>query len=217
MTQLAAISQDPWFSHVPSLEHADHVALDLDPMPGVAFEQVLDVARWVGEELQALGVTGVPKTSGADGLHVYVPLPPGTPYEAGRLFCQIVATVVAQKHPREASVERTVSARGRRVYVDYLQNILGKTLATAYSARASDYAGVSTPLTWKEVHRGVRREDFTISTVAERLARVGDLWAGLRSAKGADLSRVAGYLQRSGATPSRKASRAAAGRVRRRT
>ena len=141
MTQLAAISQDPWFSRVNSLEAADHVALDLDPSEGVPFARVLDVARWIHDELEHLGTVGFPKTSGADGLHIYIPLPPGIPYEAGLLFCQIVATVVAQKHPQVATVERHVKARGPRVYVDYLQNILGKTLATAYSARASDYAG----------------------------------------------------------------------------
>ena len=88
-----------------------------------------------------------------------------------------------------------VNARGRRVYIDCLQNILGKTLATAYSARASDYAGVSTPLTWKEVHDGVRREDFTISSVPARLDEVGDLWSGLLESPGIDLSRVARYQQ----------------------
>jgi bifunctional non-homologous end joining protein LigD len=138
----------------------------------------------------------VPKTSGADGLHVYIPLPPGTPYDAGLLVCQIIATVVANKHGKQATVERAVSARGKRVYVDCLQNILGKTLATAYSARASDYAGVSTPLTWKEIDDGVRREDFTIRSMPARVKKVGDLWAALRNAKPADLSRVARYAKR---------------------
>jgi bifunctional non-homologous end joining protein LigD len=87
-------------------------------------------------------------------------------------------------------VERSVRARGQRVYVDYLQNIEGKTLASAYSARASEYAGVSTPLTWKEVNAGVRREDFTIVTMAERLRKMGDLWEGMRTAPGADLRAV---------------------------
>jgi len=87
-------------------------------------------------------------------------------------------------------------APGRRVYVDYLQNILGKTLATAYSARASAYAGVSTPLTWAEVDHGVRREDFTIRTAPARFKQVGDLWAALRRSKGIDLSRVARYAER---------------------
>jgi bifunctional non-homologous end joining protein LigD len=193
MAQLAAISQDPWFSRVQSPDEADYAAIDLDPMPDVPFSQVLDVARWVRDELKSLGAVGFPKTSGAEGLHIYVPLPAGTPYEAGMLFCQIVATVVAQKHPKQATVERLVKNRGKHVYVDYLQNIPGKTLATAYSARASDYAGVSTPLTWREVDDGVDREAFTIRTISERLKRVGDLWAGLRKSKGVDLSRATRY------------------------
>ena len=126
-------------------------------------------------------------------MHIYIPLPPRTPYEAGLLFCQIVATVVTHKHPKVATIERSVSARGRRVYIDCLQNILGKTLATAYSARASDYAGVSTPLTWEEIDDGVRREDFTIATIPQRLSEIGDLWAGLRQSKGIDLSSVSKY------------------------
>lgn len=198
MTQIAAISQDPWFSRVQTPEFADHAALDLDPGDGVPFSAVLDVARWIRDELDTLGATGVPKTSGADGLHIYVGLPPQTPYEAGLIFCQIVATVVAHKHAKTATVERAVRARGRRVYVDYLQNILGKTLATAYSARASAYAGVSTPLTWVEVDDGVRREDFTIRTAPARFKEVGDLWEALRRSKGIDLSRVARYAERTG-------------------
>jgi bifunctional non-homologous end joining protein LigD len=196
MTQLAAISQDPWFSRVASPDVADYVALDLDPMPDVPFAQVLDVAKWIRDELATLGAVGVPKTSGADGAHVYIPLPPGTPYATGLLFCQIVATVVAQKHPKHATTERSVKARGRTVYVDYLQNIGGKTLATAYSARASAYAGVSTPLSWKEVDAGVKREAFTIETVPARLRGVGDLWAALRNSKGVDLSRATRYGKR---------------------
>jgi bifunctional non-homologous end joining protein LigD len=193
--QLAAISEDPWFSRVRTPAFADYVALDLDPSEGVGFPQVLDVARWVHDELQALGGTGVAKTSGSRGLHVYLPLPPKTPYEAGLLLCQIIATVVANKHPKHATIERSVAARGRRVYVDYLQNIMGKTLASAYSARASEYAGVSTPLTWEEIERGVRREDFTVTTTPARFKEVGDLWATLRQSKGIDLSRVLRYAK----------------------
>jgi bifunctional non-homologous end joining protein LigD len=195
-TQLAAISQDPWFSRVQSLPDADFVALDLDPSTGASFERVLDVARWIHDELQMLGAPGFAKTSGADGLHIYIPLPRGTSYEAGLLFAQIVATVVSQKHSKDATIERAVRARGNRVYIDCLQNILGKTLASAYSARASDFAGVSTPLSWKEVAQGVRREDFTIQTVPARLGKVGDLWAGLAASKGADLTRVARYAEK---------------------
>jgi bifunctional non-homologous end joining protein LigD len=191
MTQIAAISQDPWFSRVQSPLHADYVALDLDPGDDTPFSRVLDVARLVHDELASLKVPSVPKTSGSSGLHVYIPLAPGTTYESGMLFCQIVATVIAAKHPKLATVERTVRARRKgTVYVDFLQNILGKTLATAYSARASDYAGVSTPLSWKEVFDGIDPRDFTIVTAPARFAEVGDLWAPLRTSKPADLAAV---------------------------
>ena len=190
MTQIAAISQDPWFSRVPTPDDADHVAFDLDPMPGVGFAQVRDVARWIHEELERLAIAAVPKTSGADGLHVYVPLPPRTTYDTGRIFCEIVAALVAQKHPRQATVERAVHVRGRRVYIDCLQNLRGKSLATAYSARASEYGGVSAPLTWQEIDAGVDRADFTLSTMPTRLRAVGDLWRSLRESPGADVTTV---------------------------
>lgn len=191
LTQLAAISQDPWFSRAQSPDVADHCAIDLDPMPGVKFALVLDVARWVRDELAKLKVIGFPKTSGASGLHIFIPLRAGTPYEAGQIFCQIVATVVAEKHPKIATVTRSVRARGQKVYVDYLQNIEGKSLACAYSARASEFGGASAPLTWKEIDAGVDPRDFTIRTLPDRIARVGDLWAPLLTSKGVDLRQLA--------------------------
>jgi bifunctional non-homologous end joining protein LigD len=191
MAQLAAISQDPWFSRVQSPHEPDYVALDLDPSDAATFATVLDVARWVRDELKRLKIPGFPKTSGASGLHVYIPLPPHTSYESGMLFCQIVATLVATRHPKQATVERTVSRRPKgTVYVDYLQNIEGKTLATAYSARANAFAGVSTPLTWKEIDGRVDPRDFTIRTALDRFRSVGDLWAGLRTSPPADLEAV---------------------------
>ena len=134
---------------------------------------------------------GFPKTSGASGIHIFIPLRPGTPYEAGQIFCQIVATVVAEKHPKVATITRSVHARGQKIYVDYLQNIEGKSLACAYSARASEFAGASTPLTWKEIDEGVDPRDFTIRTLPDRLATVGDLWAPLLASKGVDLRQLA--------------------------
>ncbi len=197
MAQLASISMDPWFSTLDDLDSADQVAIDLDPQPGATFSDILDVARWVQDELDRVKVTGFPKTSGSEGLHIFIPLPPGTPYDAGMLFCQIIATMVATKHPKVATVERTVKRRkDKTIYVDYLQNIQGKTLACAYSARASAFAGVSTPLTWKEVHDAPAPQDFTIDTIARRLDAVGDLWAKLRAHKGADLLAAIGKLQK---------------------
>jgi bifunctional non-homologous end joining protein LigD len=191
MAQIAAISQDPWFSRVQSPFDADYVAIDLDPVEGTPFSRVLDVARWVRDELASLRVPAVPKTSGSRGLHIYIPLPPHTSYESGLLFCQIIATVIAARHPKTATVERTVRKRRKgTVYVDYLQNILGKTLATAYSARASEFAGVSTPLTWKELDEEINPQDFTITTAPARFRQVGDLWSRLRTSKPANLEAI---------------------------
>ena len=104
------------------------------------------------------------------------------------LFCQIVATIVASKHPKVATIERMVKRRKNgTIYVDYLQNIPGKTLACAYSARASAFAGVSTPLTWNEIDERLAPQDFTIKTIEARVKQAGDLWAELRKHKGADL------------------------------
>ena len=193
MTQLAAISQDPWFSRVESPLDADYTAIDLDPGEGATFAQVRDVARWVRDELAALKVPGFPKTSGSRGLHIFIPLPAGTSYESGQLFCQIIATVVASRHPKIATVERTVKKRPRgTIYVDFLQNILGKTLACAYSARASDFAGVSTPLEWDEIDGSLDPRDFTITSAPARFRQVGDLWEALRKSKPAKLDAVFG-------------------------
>ncbi|HVZ87948.1 MAG TPA: DNA ligase D [Polyangia bacterium] len=197
MAQLAVISQDPWFSRVGSPEEMDFAAIDLDPMAEAPFARVRDVARWVHDELEALGVPGWLKTSGSRGLHIFLPLAPGTSYESGMLFCQIVASMVVHKHPEAATVERTVGKRDpKTVYIDCLQNIFGKTLACAYSARASSYAGASTPLRWDELNDRLDPGDFTIRSLPARLSEVGDLWAGLRRARGIDLAAALDRAQR---------------------
>ena len=186
--QLGAISQDPWFSRVQMAQMIDHIAIDLDPPDGLPYRRVLDVARWVRDALVSVKATGFAKTSGAGGLHVYVRMPPRTTFESGLLFAQLVATMVAERHPKEATIERSVKARGRRIYVDYMQNAVGKTLASAYSARASEFAGVSTPLTWDEVDEGVSPRDFTVANFDQRITSAGDPWAALRRSKGTKLS-----------------------------
>jgi bifunctional non-homologous end joining protein LigD len=108
----------------------------------------------------------------------------------------VVATIVSTAHPKVATVERMVKKRPRgTVYVDYLQNILGKTLATAYSARASDYAGVSTPLSWKEVAAGIDPHDFTVRTAPARFRAAGDLWKPIRTGPTVDLRKVLRLIQ----------------------
>ena len=198
MAQLAVISQDPWFSHLPEIEEIDQVALDLDPMPGATFERVFDVACWLHDALERLDIPSFPKTSGSEGIHIFIPLLPGTPYEAGTIFCKVIATVVAARHPDTATVERRVKKRREgTIYIDYLQNLYGKTLAAAYSTRASAFAGVSTPLTWTEVHEGVKSglspQDFTMRSIFSRLEQVGDLWSQLHASKPARLEAVFDY------------------------
>jgi bifunctional non-homologous end joining protein LigD len=188
MAQLAVISQDPWFSRAQSPRQMDFAAIDLDPMDEAPFSRVRDVARWVHDELEALDLPSFLKTSGSSGLHIYLPLRPGTPFEAGMLFCQIIASIVAGQHPEAATVERAVKKRDpKTIYVDTLQNVEGKTLACAYSARASDYAGASTPLHWRELDDRLDPRAFTIATLPARLAEVGDLWAPLAQSPGIDL------------------------------
>jgi bifunctional non-homologous end joining protein LigD len=176
--QLGAISVDPWHSRVQSLDHADYTIIDLDPGPRAPFGRVVEVARWAREVMDDLGLHGALKTSGSSGLHIYIPLPADTPNEAATLVAQIVATRVAEQHPKVATIERFVKSRGAaQVYVDYLQNIIGKTVAGAYSARANPNAMVSTPLDWDELTDDLDPREFTIETAPQRFAKVGDIWA----------------------------------------
>jgi bifunctional non-homologous end joining protein LigD len=191
MAQLGSISLDPWFSRVADPLHQDFAAIDLDPGEGTPFARVLDVARWVKDELDRLHIPAVAKTSGASGMHIYIRLPKKTTYATGQLLCHLVATLVSSAHPKVATIERMVKNRPTgTVYVDYLQNILGKSLAAAYSARASDYAGVSTPLTWAEVAEGVHPRDFTIRTAPARFREVGDLWKPIRTGPAVNLKAI---------------------------
>ncbi|HWZ57649.1 MAG TPA: hypothetical protein VNW46_01640, partial [Gemmatimonadaceae bacterium] len=176
--QLGAISVDPWHSRVQSLDTPDYTIIDLDPGDDAPFTSVIAVARYVHETLDALGLHGIAKTSGASGIHIYLPLPPHTPADAATLIAQLVATRVAAAHPKEATVVRAVKARARTaVYVDYLQNIVGKTVAGPYCVRAVPGAHVSTPLDWSELTDDLTPAAFTIETVPPRLAKRGDLWA----------------------------------------
>jgi bifunctional non-homologous end joining protein LigD len=200
MTQLAVISQDPWFSRIGATLVVDYVALDLDPMPGVPFDQVARVALECRDVLQELHIPHGLKTSGASGLHLYIPMPLNITYDTGRLFCEMVATLVAHRIPKLATVTRFVDHRGRTVYIDYLQNLHGKTLASVYSARASDFAGVSTPITWEELEQGARPQDFTLRTVLRRFAETGDRWARFRRLPGVDLHSILEMLQRTSHT-----------------
>jgi len=175
--QLGAISVDPWHSRVPSLEYADYTIIDLDPGPRANFERVVQAARWAKEVIDGFGLHAAIKTSGSTGLHIYLPLPPKTPNEAATLVAQMIATKVAAAHPKEATIERSVKARGAAtVYVDYLQNIQGKTVAGPYCVRAKPGALVSTPLKWTELTDDLDPREFNLGNAAERFEKFGDIW-----------------------------------------
>jgi len=175
--QLGAISVDPWHSRVQSLEFPDYTIIDLDPGPRANFARVVQIARWAKEVIDGFGLHAAIKTSGSTGLHIYLPLPPRTPNEAATLVAQVIATKVANGHPKEATIERSVKARGAgTVYVDYLQNIQGKTVAGPYCVRAKPGATVSTPLEWNELTEDLDSRDFHLGNAAYRFEKIGDIW-----------------------------------------
>jgi bifunctional non-homologous end joining protein LigD len=177
LVQLGAISVDPWHSRIPDVQFADYTIIDLDPGPKAPFRRVVQIARWVKEELDELGLHGVLKTSGASGMHVVLPLPGGVTNETAKTVAELVANRVCEKHPKEATVRRMVKSRPTSaVYVDYLQNIRGKTVASVYSVRAEPEASVSTPLEWGELTDDLDPREFTIETVPARISSVGDIW-----------------------------------------
>jgi bifunctional non-homologous end joining protein LigD len=176
--RLGAVSVDPWLSRVQTCDDADFAIIDLDPGPEATFRRVVEVARWTKEELDELGLRAALKTSGATGLHICLPLPPATLYETAQTLAQLVASRVVERHPEGATLERSVKSRpSDSVYLDYLQNIRGKTVAGAYAVRARPGAPVSTALDWSELTDDLDPGAFTIDTLPDRVAKMGDLWA----------------------------------------
>ena len=177
LVQLGTISMDAWHERVGSFGVADYGVIDLDPGKGVPFTGVIEVARALRDVLQAEGLAASPKTSGKRGIHVYLPLPGGTAEEEALALAKRLAEQVVERLPRLATIERSVQARPRRsVYVDYLQNIRAKPVAAPYCVRATPEATVSTPLRWEELTDDLDPKAFTIETVPERVARIGDVW-----------------------------------------
>ena len=174
---LGTIEQHPWHSTIKRLDKPDWIAIDLDPK-SAPWENVLQVALVVKEVADEIGLQAFPKTSGSSGIHIYVPLKPANEYEKVAEFARLFATEVAQRAPKIATVERTIAKRkSTQVYVDWMQNARGKSLASVYTARAKPGATVSMPLTWKQVEKGVKIRDFTITNVPELLKKKGDPWA----------------------------------------
>ena len=182
---LGCIDLNQWYATCDDVDRPDYVHFDLDPGVGATFERVLETALVVREALDALKMPSVVKTTGSKGLHVYVPIVRGPEQGDVRTFAHVLAQELARRHPALITAEYRVAKRPRgRVLVDYNQNRWGSTLASVYSVRPRPEATVSTPVTWKEVENGVRIEDFTVKNVPARVAKLGDLWKPLLSARG---------------------------------
>jgi bifunctional non-homologous end joining protein LigD len=174
---LGNIEQHPWHSTVKHLDKPDWIAIDLDPK-SAPWENVLQVALLVKEVADEIGLEVFPKTSGSSGMHIYVPLKPANEYDQVAEFAKLFAGEVARRAPKIATVERAIAKRkSTQVYVDWMQNARGKSLASVFTARAKPKASVSMPLTWKQISQGVKIADFTITNVPELLKKKGDSWA----------------------------------------
>ena len=178
LVNLGTITQNPWFSRTNSISKPDYVAFDLDPGDNATFDQVKRIAKEVKNMLDEEELVGYPKTSGSSGIHIYVPIKPTYTYKQLVPYLKKLATIVAERNPKDATVKRmTQDRKSTQVYVDYLQNIEGKTLASPYSIREKPGAPVSAPLEWKEITSNLTIEQFTIENMAARIKKKGDLFA----------------------------------------
>ena len=195
LANLACIDQNPWMSRIGSLDNPDFALIDLDPTEGCPYEKIVEAALLVKKTLDAVGLTGYPKTTGGDGMHVYIPLEAVYTYEQVRTFAELLSILVIREKPDLFTTPRTVSQRKKgKVYFDYLQISTGKTIAAPYVLRAYPGAPVSTPLDWSEVKKGLEPSHFTIHNAIDRFERAGDLFEGVLT----NLQRLEPALERAG-------------------
>lgn len=173
---LGTIEQHPWHSTTKKLDKPDWIALDLDPKKA-PWENVLEVALLAKQVCEEIGIKAFPKTSGSSGIHIYLPLKPTNSYDRVAEFARLLASEIAGRAPNIATIERSLSRRKPdQVYVDWMQNARGKSLASVYTTRAKPKATVSMPLTWKQVEKGVKISDFTVKNVLALVKKTGDAW-----------------------------------------
>jgi bifunctional non-homologous end joining protein LigD len=188
MANLGCIELNPWTSRASHLDNPDYCIIDLDP-EGVTFNDVIKVAQSAHAVLSELGLPSYPKTSGATGIHICIPLGAKYTYDQTRQFAHLLVSLINQREPQLTSLERHPALRQGKVYLDYLQNGRGQTLACAYSVRPRPGATVSAPLAWDEVRPGLSPQQFTINNMAERLPLDAQLWQPVLG-KGIDLNKL---------------------------
>ena len=197
IANLGCIEMNPWNSIALKPDYPDYLAIDIDPSDKNSFSDVIEVALITKEVLDAIKITAFCKTSGASGLHVYIPCNKKFNYDTVRDFAKLIAIAVNKKLPQLTTLERSLSKRKKnQIYLDYLQNSRGQTLASAYSARPKPGATVSAPLEWKEVKQGLHPSQFTIHNIKKRVSKKGDLFAGVLG-KGANITKSIRMIEKS--------------------
>jgi bifunctional non-homologous end joining protein LigD len=185
VVNLGCIDLNQWYARCDDVDRPDYLHFDLDPGPGVRFPKVLEAALVTRDALEALGMKPLVKTTGSKGMHLYVPIVRGPEQKKVWTFAKALAQALEANYPKLLTAEYRIANRPKgRVLVDYNQNAWGRTLASIYSPRPTPGATVSTPVTWKEVERGVAISDFTIANVPARVRKLGDLWKPLLTARG---------------------------------
>jgi bifunctional non-homologous end joining protein LigD len=188
MASLGCIEMNPWFSRIQSPDNPDYCVIDLDPDKNT-FDQVIEAALEVKKVLDAIDVPAFCKTSGSTGMHIYIPLGAKYDYDQSQMFARLIVNIVHEQIPDYTTLERMVKNRNGKMYLDFLQNRPGATIAGPYSLRPKPGATVSMPLHWDEVKPGLTMRHFTISNSIARLKKEGDLFKGVLG-KGIDLEKT---------------------------
>lgn len=188
MASLGCIEMNPWHSRIQSPENPDWCVIDLDPDEN-PFDQVVEAALAVKEVLDSLEVEAYCKTSGATGMHIYIPLGAQYTYEQSKLLAELVVQLVHEQIPSFTSLERNPAKRKKKIYLDFLQNRSIQTIAAPYSLRPKPGATVSTPLHWEEVKKGLSTKNFTIFNTLDRIKNEGDIFKPVLG-KGIDLDKT---------------------------
>ena len=182
---LGCIDLNQWYARCDDVDRPDYVHFDLDPVPNASFEKVCEAALFLKVGLDSLKIPSFAKTTGSKGIHIYIPIKRGPTQKQVWTFAKQFAWAVASQAPKLLTAVYQVSKRPKgRVLVDYNQNAWGRTLASVYSVRPNKQPTVSTPVTWKELERGIAIDDFRIDNVPARVRKLGDLWKPLNEAKG---------------------------------
>lgn len=188
LINLGCIDLNPWNSRLGNLDRPDYLVIDLDP-EDISFGKVVEAALTVKKVLDEIGVESFPKTSGATGMHIYIPTGGKYNYEQIKNLGKIIATIAHSRNPKVTSIMRSPAKRQKKVYLDYLQNLEGQTLASAYSVRPIEKATVSAPLKWEEVNKDLNKNAFNIKTMPKRIEKTGDLFKPVLKA-GLDLEKT---------------------------